>query len=216
MIADLDITATSAALSRWIGRSSTSSRTNSRWNATASQPPTAPSGSGRHADSRCTMTQAPHASSRVKGRVPAGVHETPGSDETRASDRSVSRLLLRAIRGRDLAPQRDASPSSSSSSPRLVLARGAFRPHGRIRVCAVGMPRPRSVSAGGGTRTPDTRIHVGDKGEDLVYPSGSELPPGAPSCARSPEFGARKRRKRKRRRTTARSFGVDSEIASPT
>ena len=58
--------------------------------------------------------------------------------------------------------------------------------------------------AGGGTRTPDTRVMIGVEGEDLAYPSGLEVLLGPPSDARTDEFGARlgarKRRKRKARR----------------
>jgi hypothetical protein len=30
---------------------------------------------------------------------------------------------------------------------------------------------------------------IGDEGPNLAYPSGSQVPPGAPRHARSPEFG---------------------------
>ena len=58
--------------------------------------------------------------------------------------------------------------------------------------------------AGGGTRTPDTRIMIGEKGGDLAYSSQLEVLLGGARYARSAEFGAplgaRKRRKRKGRR----------------
>jgi hypothetical protein len=68
----------------------------------------------------------------------------------------------------------------------------------KAAICRYFMPEE-------GLEPPDTRIMIGDRGEDLCYPSGSEVPPGPPSHARSPEFGARSgartlRTKRKARR----------------
>ena len=123
-------------------------------------------------------------------------HDPPSTSADRLGD---SGAVASAVR---------RSAHRSASTPLQPVAPGVC-PAGDFdrRLSFRGKKTPNSgtfVDAGGGTRTPDTRIMIGDKGDDLAYLSGLEVLLGAVSYARTREFGARlgaqTRRKRKKGR----------------
>ena len=85
----------------------------------------------------------------------------------------------------------------------MVALRPGFRHDRESERCQKPELSRDFAHAGGKTRIPDTRIMIGENGEDLAYSSHFEVLLGPPSYARTDEFGARlgawKRRKRKRR-----------------